>query len=110
MGHREETYEAPVFFYAEHTSVPGAIGTSSHTFIFWPLCNTPRIKHGDEIWSALCNEDTDCVVLNTRYALVVWRETRLGVIALESAKTELRSWDWSLRNHVRGEVRSIIIR
>jgi hypothetical protein len=115
------TFAGPVFY------VPDLAHNDNH---YWPLMLTAQVQEGSKLWDALCNEHLQCVVLDDRFALVVWREERIGLLALETYLDEdlddvrdmcasFVSYSYpdekipknrNLRDTVRSERRAVIVR
>jgi hypothetical protein len=77
----------------------------------WPLMLTTQAQEGSELWDALCNENFQCVVLEHRFALVVWREERIGVLELQQRYGSphiLETRD--LRDMVQSEKSTVVVR
>jgi hypothetical protein len=77
------TFKGPVFY------VPDLQHADGH---YWHLELTAQAQEGGELLDALCNEHMQCVVLENQFALVVWREERIGVLALETYLDEDLNW------------------
>jgi Zn ribbon nucleic-acid-binding protein len=72
---------------------------------------TTQVQEGSELWDALCNEHFQCVILEDRFALVVWREERIGVLELEKCYGYTHGSETRhLRDMVRSERRTVIVR
>jgi hypothetical protein len=97
-----------------------SISQSDRKF-FWPLLLTPRVRRGDDLYQALCEQTFECIVLGDNCGLVVWtldgRTERIGLIGLYPlpGKHEYTSFDGivdntvHIREHFPGSKRAIVL-
>jgi hypothetical protein len=90
------------------------------TFL-WLLVLTPKVRRGDDLYQALCEQTFECIVLGDDYGLVIWtldvRTERIGLIELYPfpGKANYTSGDGivdstlHIREHFPGSKRVIVL-
>lgn len=119
-------FPPPVFVFTTHSTKAGlSFNPELLQYAFWVLTLTSTIEEGNELWSALCDEGIECVVLSRTLALVIWKETRVGLLPLRAFlkgsmdSSEVELYDrlrvgeelvMDIRERLGSERRSVIIR